>query len=362
MNTERAKLWKKSILVSVIGLTLGASLPPNLPAQAAVPVSGVVIAGQPAFNPYSAQKSAEIKKNVDNALVASPNKGPTSVSVLTVHGQPVITLGGFYVCVVDQASAKAAKLTPPLLAQRWATGLKTALRNPVAVNKYVNNLTNVVTSTAGTATTQAGSYPFYHQGKAIFIPAGMTIPVVLRRDLSSETAKAGDIIEGTVAEDINLGEMSIPQNSEILGQITSASAGTRMAHAGTLGLKFNKIRLANGSETPIEAHIVGGVAQFTQIGANNSDTYAGEGGRVKLKDAALKGAIGAGAGALAGTAIGAIASHGYGTGRGAVAGLTIGGALGVAESLLLRKGHNVRVESGQVLKLQLDAPATIATN
>lgn len=76
---------------------------------------------------------------------------------------------------------------------------------------------------------------------------------------------------------------------------------------------------------------------------------------------ALDGAIGAGTGALAGTAIGAIASHGHGTGRGAVAGMTIGGALGVAGSLLLRRGADVHVDPGSVLKLQLDAPAKIAS-
>jgi hypothetical protein len=75
---------------------------------------------------------------------------------------------------------------------------------------------------------------------------------------------------------------------------------------------------------------------------------------------ALDGAIGAGAGALSGTAIGAIASHGYGTGRGALAGMTIGGALGDAGSLFLRRGADVHADPGSILKLQLDAPAKIA--
>jgi hypothetical protein len=101
--------------------------------------------------------------------------------------------------------------------------------------------------------------------------------------------------------------------------------------------------------------------KYTEEGAN-SDNFKGEGTRVKVEDAALRGAIGAGAGALLGTTIGAIASRGYGTGRGAVAGVALGGALGVADSLLLRKGRDVNVGSGQALKLQLDAPASISLN
>jgi hypothetical protein len=330
---------------------------------AAFALSGVMIAGQQAFNPYSQEKSTTIQKNIDNALVASPNKGPSAVGVVHVKGQPVITLGGFYVCSVDAASARAAKITPNLLAQRWANGLRGTLKNQAQVNSYIAKLTNTnkVTVEPGTTTTQSGSYPFYRKGKAVYIPAGMTIPVTLRQGLSSEYARPGDIIEATIAEDVNLGDTSIPQNSEVLGQVTSASPGARMSHTGILGLKFNKIRTPDGLETPIEAHIIGGIAKH-QVGSPDSNVYVGEGTSGKIKNAALHGAIGAGAGALAGTAIGAIASHGYGTGRGALAGMTIGGALGVAESLLLRKGANVHIASGNVLKLQLDAPATIASN
>ena len=325
-------------------------------------VQGVTIAGQQSFNPYSTAKTAATQKNIDNALVAIPNKEPSQVNVIFVKGQPVITLGGFYVCTVDQVSAKAAKTTPALLAQRWANGLKASLKNQAAVNTYVSKLTGQAASVHGTTTTQTGTYPFYRQGKAIYIPVGMTIPITLQRDLSSETAQAGDIIEARIAEDINLGQTSIPQNSEVLGQVTSSAAGDRLDRAGMLGLKFNRIRTPDGSETPIEAHIVGGIAKYSEVGGPESNIYAGEGTSLKVKRTAVDGAIGAGAGAIAGTAIGAIASRGYGTGRGAVAGLALGGALGVAESLLLHKGANVHVASGQVLRLQLDAPATITTS
>ncbi|PWT96112.1 MAG: hypothetical protein C5B53_10355 [Candidatus Melainabacteria bacterium] len=357
MKRQRANLSKLSVLIAVNVLLSGSFQDP-----AFALVSGVMVGGQQAFNPNSAQKSSAIQKNINNALVASPNKGPSAVGIVLVKGQPVITLGGFYICTVDQASAKAANTTPTLLAQRWASGLKAALQNQPKVTSYVNRLTDQIAAQPGTTTTEAGSYPYYKQGKAIYVPAGMTIPVTLRNGLSSENAQPGDLIEATITEDINLGETSIPQNSIVSGQITDAKAGSRLAHAGVLGLKFNKIRTPEGVETPIVAHIIGGLSKYGEVGGANTGVYAGEGTRQKVKRAALHGAIGAGAGALLGTTIGAIASHGYGTGRGAIAGTVIGGSLGVAESLLLHKGADVHVSSGEVLKLQLDAPATLACN
>ena len=89
-------------------------------------------------------------------------------------------------------------------------------------------------------------------------------------------------------------------------------------------------------------------------------TFAGESTDSKVKTAAVDGAIGAGAGMLAGMTIGAIAGRdGSGVGSGALAGTVIGAGLGVAESLTLRKGHDVVLQSGQNLKLELDSPATI---
>jgi hypothetical protein len=131
-----------------------------------------------------------------------------------------------------------------------------------------------------------------------------------------------------------------------------------MAKSGMLGLKFNKLRTPDGAVTPITAHIIGGLEAYNELGTS-SDLYKGEGTGTKVKQAAIRGAIGAGAGALLGTTIGAIAGGGRGTGRGALAGTAIGGALGVADSLLLRKGRDIDMSSGQKLKLQLDAPAQI---
>jgi hypothetical protein len=320
--------------------------------------TSVSIGSQNVFNPGSA-KTGTVQQNLDNALVACRTPGPASVSVVSVKGVPVITLGGFYVCEIDTATARAHNTTANALAQSWANGLRLALKNRTTVNAYMARLTGHPAVNPGTTSSEAGSYRYYKRGNIIYMPTGMSFPVALTTQLSSQYAHPGDIVEGKITEDIMFGDTSIPQNSTVVGQVTSASPGSKMAHAGELALKFNRLRTPSGVETPIVAHIVGGLSKEGPP-SKDGELFKGSTLSSRVKRVALDGAIGAGTGALAGTAIGAIASHGYGTGRGALAGMTIGGALGVAGSLLLRKGANVHVDPGSILKLQLDAPAKIA--
>jgi hypothetical protein len=364
MSSVRFAQHKKALLA--VAVVTSQLLPLRcLPALA---LSAIRVAGQQAFivdagsgGMSPAQRAATIQRNIDNALYAISDRSPAAVGVSYVNKQPVITLGGFYVASVDAASAKKAGLTTSVLAQRWASGLKRALSNRAAVNTYVAKLsaTPEVAQNTGTTTTDTGSYPYFRQGRVVYIPAGMTIPVTLSTSLSSEMARTGDPIEARISQTVNLGDAVIPQDSVIIGQVTEAVPGQRMSHSGHLGLKFTKLRTPDGTETPITAHIIGGIQKYGEIGTN-SDLYQGETFKTKATKAAVHGAIGAGAGALLGTTIGAIASHGYGTGRGAWSGAALGGALGVAESLLLRKGSDVKIQPGENLTLQLDAPASIA--
>jgi len=314
-----------------------------------------------AFSPGSAEKTAAIQQNLDNALAASSQHGPSAVSLVFVRGQPVLTYGGFYVCQVDKLTAQAAKTTPLALARRWENGLKTAIQSPERASSRAQSLAGKTSGTAGTATSNAGSFPFYRRGKLIYLPTGIMLPIILTSGVSSSAARPGDPIEGRIAEDILLGDSKIPAGSDIFGQITEARPGSTMAKTGLLGLKFNKLRTTDGAETPIQAHIVKGGTRYKQVGTE-SDLYEAESTASRAKKIATDAAIGAGVGAIAGPATGAIASHGYGTGRGTIAGLTTGAVIGTAESLLLRKGEDVQMNSGDVLKLQLDAPAQIAAN
>ena len=308
----------------------------------------------------AAQRAQAIQKNVDNALVASTDRSPDTVAVTVVNKQPVITLGGFYIASVDIATAQKLGVSSSVLAQRWSNGLKGALANEAAVGNYVAQLVGSGQQPqTGISQNESGSYPYYRKGGIIYIPAGMTLPIVLNTALSSQTCRAGDPVQATLARPIVLGDAEIPANSLLLGQIVDALPGAEMSHSGQMVLHFNTLQTPAGVNVPISAHIIGKLGKYEATGDGRSDSFHGESTDHKIEDAAIRGAIGVGSGAILGTVIGAIASHGYGTGRGAVAGLTIGGALGVADSLMLRRGSDINVQSGQALTLQLDSPAQL---
>lgn len=352
MNSLKLKRALALIWTLVFMITL-------LPSASLAAGKAVRVAGQQVFVIKSgatgmtiAQRAQLIQNNLDNALVASNNRSPGAVSVVSVSGTPVITLGGYRVITVDGATARLSATTPSILAQKWAHSLKAALANSASVDAYIASLT--AGGSSGNAS--AGSVN-YRQGKVVYIPAGMVLPITLSSGISSAHATAGDRIEAKLTEDITLNDAVIPAGSIVSGQVAEVKAGKRLAKSGQMQVKFTSLRTPDGCQSPITAHLIGGVEKAH---SKDGETFAGETGATKAKAAALHGAVGAGVGTLAGLAIGAIAGHGRGAGRGALAGLAIGGGLGVVESFTWRKGRDVVLPSGRQMQLQLDTPATIA--
>ncbi|MBI2810396.1 MAG: hypothetical protein HYX67_06170 [Candidatus Melainabacteria bacterium] len=275
--------------------------------------SSVRLAGQTMFTlpGVGADKRAEtVQNNLDNALVAAKDRSPSAVNITYVKGLPVITLAGYQVVTVDSASAKAAGSTPAVLAGKWAGALRESLADQSSVNSYVSQLTG---SFAGSAPPVAAAPP----------------------------------------------QQSMPQQQDEFNT-NGARPANYQGSVGELGIKFNRLRTPDGIETPITAHLVGGIGKYTDKGSDTSDTVRGEGWKAKVGQTAIRGGVGAGAGAALGVAVGAIAGRsGSGAGRGAWSGAAIGGGVGAA-SMLLRKGRDVIIPSGTQMQLQLDAPATIA--
>jgi hypothetical protein len=198
------------------------------------------------------------------------------------------------------------------------------------------------------------------QGRIAYAQAGQIIPVTLTTSIATQVARVGDLIQATISQSITIGDSSIPAGTQVLGQVTDAKAGGRLTHSGKLQIKFNRLRLPDGSETPITAHIVGSVGKYAEVGGDQSDELTGETTKNKVGSVAFRGLLGAGGGAALGTAVGAIAGGGFGAGMGAWSGAAIGGGLGAADSLILRKGTDVTIPSGTNLKLQLDSPVAIS--
>lgn len=198
------------------------------------------------------------------------------------------------------------------------------------------------------------------QGRIAYAPSGQIIPVTLRTSISTQAARAGDLIEAKITQDVPIGDSLIPAGTEVLGEVTEAKAGGHLTRSGDLQITFNRLRLPDGSQTAITAHIVGNIGKYAQAGGAQSDEIKGETMRNKVGSVAFRGLLGAGGGAALGTAVGAIAGGGHGAGMGAWSGAAIGGGLGAADSLILRKGADVTLPSGTLLKLQLDSQVAIS--
>lgn len=250
---------------------------------------------------------------------------------------------------------------------------------------------------AGLGLSNSGNYnatPNLHTPDpgACFVPAGVVLNASLTTSISTDSARPGDLIQANLNQAVQLGNGQIPAGSVIEGHIASAQAGGFLGRSGRLTIQFDRLRMPNGAEAPMAAHINGNIAKYQQIGSG-SNTIAGEGAGTKAGQALLRTALGAGAGAALGTAIGAIAGHGRssinyqpvygpyghamvpvgyyptyqsgaasGAGRGAWSGAAIGGGVGLADSLLLRKGRNVTITSGTPLQVQLDQPIRLDRN
>ncbi|MBA4077752.1 MAG: hypothetical protein C0508_22175, partial [Cyanobacteria bacterium PR.023] len=404
--TSKSYSIKRSILAGALLLSQSIALSP-LAAMAAdndVHVAGQAIFSVPAAGGLTADKrAAAVQQNLDNALVAAKDRGPSSVNITYVKGVPVITLGGYQVVTVDSASAKSTGSSPALLAKKWADSLRESLRDQASIQSYVGQLSGDYfasapstinapapqqqpaynpnqqpqqgygqsqnTYQAQTPYQQPAPYqqqaPYgqpqggYRQGRITYAPAGLVIPISLSSGIATQVAKAGDLIQASVSQTVMLGDSTIPAGSTIIGTITEAKGGTYLGRAGSLDIKFNRLRTPDGTETPISAHLIGGIGKYTGTSTDDT-TIKGETWKTKLGQAAIRGGIGAGTGAALGTAVGAIAGGGRGVGKGAWSGTAIGGTVGVAQSVLLRKGKDVLIPAGTAMQLQLDAPVTVA--
>ncbi len=200
---------------------------------------------------------------------------------------------------------------------------------------------------------QGGPSQIYSD-RQIFAPAGLVLPVSLQTAISTQVAKNGDYIQASISQNVSLGGRGyIPAGTQVVGTVSDAVAGRRLSRSGELSLQFNSLRLPNGQQIPISAHLMGDIGKYKDKGTGTNDVYRGEGWGTKVGQTLLRGGGGAGLGAGLGTAVGAIAGGGRGAGMGAWSGAAMGGGIGVAD-MLLRKGKDVVIPTGTTMQIQLD--------
>ncbi len=134
------------------------------------------------------------------------------------------------------------------------------------------------------------------------VPAGAKISVVTDQSVSSKTAKAGQTVTGSVAQDVTSGgKVVIPKGSEVKLTVSSVQASGRLSTPAKLYLRLRSVTV--GGKT------------YTIATSSAGRTLGGKGKR----DAGF-----IGGGAAGGAIIGALAGGGKGAAIGAGAGAGAG--------------------------------------
>ncbi len=164
------------------------------------------------------------------------------------------------------------------------------------------------------------------------VAAGTSFSVQLPATITTKNAKIGDRVAGNLNSDLVVDGKVIAKAGALLqGSITEVISGSnKIGGTPTLGLNFDNLTLADGSDTPISASI-------RQVSAK-SDT-----GRDTAKIAG-------------GAVIGGVIGNQMGK-NGNVIGALIGAAAGTAAAK--NTGTEVELPAGTVLGVTLNSPVTV---
>jgi hypothetical protein len=136
------------------------------------------------------------------------------------------------------------------------------------------------------------------------VPANTPVYVTLNQSVSSKTAKAGQILSGSVAQSVVVdGKTAIPKGSKANVSVSSVQASGRLSTPAKLYVRLDSV-VVNGKTIP---------ARSTSWGKTE-------------KSKATRDTVGIGGGAAAGAIIGALAGGGKGAAIGSVAGAGAGTA------------------------------------
>lgn len=189
------------------------------------------------------------------------------------------------------------------------------------------------------------------KGQVVYVPYGVTVPVVLSTSLSSETSSLGSNVTATLSDDFSYnGILIAPKGSVFEGTIIDVKKAGRANKNAQLAVKFHTIRTPQNFSIPISAVI------------NTTDKMGIlKGGTAKdgAIDYAKNTGIGAGGGAVLGTALGALS--GGSVGLGAVYGTALGAGLGVIKATV-DKGNAVEIPANSVVEIYFNQPITTAPN
>ena len=169
--------------------------------------------------------------------------------------------------------------------------------------------------------------------KAVVLPEGTTLHLVLETAVSSATNRQGDRVVARVADDTRVGDkVVVPAGSELRGQVVAAVPSGRVKGLARLTIDFDTL-VVKGKEHAVDA-------QAIDITADNTHK----------RDAAI-----VGGGTVGGALIGALAGGKKGAGIGALVGAGAGGGV-----VLTNKGKEVEIPSGSHFGVKIQREAMLS--
>jgi len=170
------------------------------------------------------------------------------------------------------------------------------------------------------------------------IPAGSLLHVRLNTTLTSKTNKTGDPFTGMVTQSIVVdGREVVPSGSTVEGHVAFVKSSGRVMGLAQMRVLLDDIITPDDMKIPLNAGLEDmNAGPCAKTGSDDEGTIKGCGKSKKdaAKDAALAGAVGAGAGSMVGLGseidcryYGNCGGPGFGTALGAGAGIGAGSAL-----------------------------------
>ena len=235
-------------------------------------------------------------KNTENAATAQPSPSPSAAANLT-----------------------SASPTPDATSN--------AAANPGAV------ASNAAANPAGAGAVPAAPGAATPPPRVFTIRAGAPISIYTAKDLSTKTARDGDLFTASLARPIVDGDWVIAKKGALVqGVVVNSDPGGRVKGRASMTVKLRSLQLADGRTLDLPT------SSYTKVAK-----------RTKKKDA-MKIGIGAGIGA----AIGAIA----GGGKGAAIGAGAGGGAGTG-LVLATRGDPAVIPGESQLTFRLQGPVTV---
>src|ERR1051326_123603 len=93
---------------------------------------------------------------------------------------------------------------------------------------------------AGMAMSASGAFA----AQQVVIPEGTVIELRMETGLNSGTSRVNDTFKASVARSVSIdGAIAVPENSGVIGRVTSVQPAETSSRSGVIGVEFNQLSI-----------------------------------------------------------------------------------------------------------------------